>query len=1100
MALRDGTWTIVFTDLVGSTEQRTRLGDDMADDLRREHDAIIANAIASHDGEIVKGTGDGVMAAFAGAAEALACTVVIQQGMDRRNRRNASAEPLTVRIGISLGDARLDGGDLYGTSVVEAARLCDLAGSGGILCTDVVKVVAGSRAVQDFESVGALELKGIPDPVPTSRVGWTPVDTADATPDQPPLPPGLDPGTRFAFVGRDEPLELIVNLWKRAMEGERGVVLLAGEPGIGKTRLATELAKRAHEQGATVLFGRCDDELGVPYQPFVEAITWDTDHAAPELLGERLGRYGGELTRLVPDLPERAPGLPAPLQSDPETEQYRLFEAVTGWIAAASRDAPMLLVLDDLHWAAKPTLLLLRHVVSSGEPMRLLVVGTYRDTDLDRMHPLSEALADLRRREDVSRVSLTGLDAGGVVDFLERTAGHELDDNGRALAAAIHAETEGNPLFVGEVIRHLAETGRVYERDGRWTTDDPSAVGIPEGVREVIGRRLSRLSEEANETLTLAAVIGRGFELDVLVGIGDADEDAVLERLEGALEARLVREVGVGRYQFSHALVRSALYDEVRPTRLARLHRRIGETIEALHAKHLDRHLGELAHHFSRGVTGDPTQALEYCRRAGEHALNQRAPDQAVDYFEQARELLDDNDVEDERLRVELLLGLGIARCRAGVAGYREVLLEAGALAEQAGDTELLVRAALANNRGFFSSVGDVDAERVQMLRTALDALGEADSLERARLLANLSGEIVFSEPLDARRAINDEAVAIARRLDDPATLAHVLVTRSVALWEPSTLQERLEITRENIDVTDGLQDPYVQFFACWYRHAACTEAGDGEELAVLAPRLERLAEESGQSTPRWMELFTRSGRHVAAGDHAIGEELMAEQLEVGERAGEPEAVFFYGVLLFAIRRHQGRLAEIVDLARIAVAESALTGIDVMLGITLLASGEAPEARELFDRIAVDDFADIPHDQNLNSLMWAFAMMAHGLDDRARASRLFEMLEPYGDELVYNGLVSWGSVAGAIGLLAVTLGDLDLAIANFERGAELEARVGHHANAAHTQLWWAEALRSRNGAGDAQRARELLERVATAAATLGLTPVSERSAMLLAES
>ena len=762
-------------------------------------------------------------------------------------------------------------------------------------------------------------------------------------------------------------------------------------------------------------------------------------------------------------------GFPEALQSDPETEQYRLFEAVAGWLAALSRDTPVLLVLDDLHWAAKPTLLMLRHIVSSPEAMQLLVVGTYRDTDLDRTHPLGEALAELRRREHVARVSLVGLDEAGVVDFLESTAGHGLDADGVTLAHAIHAETEGNPLFVGEVLRHLAETGRIYEKDGRWTSDDPSNVGIPEGVREVIGRRLSRLSDDANETLTLAAVIGRGFELPILVGISELEEDRLLELVDEAVEARLVREVGVGRYQFSHALVRSALYDEVRPTRLARLHHKIGETIEAVHATRIDRHLGALAHHYSRAASGDPTKALEFCRRAAGHALDQRAPDEAVTYYEQARELIDDAEIDDPRLLCEILSGLGVAQRRAGVPGYREVLLEAGRGAERAGEVDLLVQATLDNHRGFFSTVGDVDTERVEMLRTALERLGDEDSPERARLLANLSGEVVFAEDLAGRRAINDDALAIARRLEDPATLVHVLISRSVALWDPSTLDERLVLTAESIGIADALGDPYLQFFASWYRHATCVEHAEGAELAMLGPRLEHLASEVGQSAPIWMDVFTRSGRAASAGEHELAEELMNAQLEVGGRAGQPDAVFFYGVLLFAVRRNQGRLDEIVDLARVAVDDSAIAGVEVMLGVTLIETGQLDAAREVFDGIAAD-LATLPANQIWTSILWGAAVMVHTLDLTEHAALVREALESHSDQLIYSGLVSFGAVASTLGLLSLTLGEHDAAIDYFARGAEMEERVGDQANLAHTQLSWAQALLERGAEGDAARA------------------------------
>lgn len=222
------------------------------------------------------------------------------------------------------------------------------------------------------------------------------------------------------------------------------MALLSGEPGIGKTRLAAEIARFAYDEGATVLFGRCDDELGVPYQPFVEALAFVVEQYDPEPFTAAMGRHAGELTRLFPGLAEHVPDLPAPMNADPETAQYRLFDAVTGALRAGAAARPILFVIDDLHWAAKPTLLMLRHVAATVDPARLLIVGTYRDTDLYRAHPLTEVLADLRRLDGVERLSLTGLEATQVIELLERIAGHDLDDNGRALARMIHDETEGN--------------------------------------------------------------------------------------------------------------------------------------------------------------------------------------------------------------------------------------------------------------------------------------------------------------------------------------------------------------------------------------------------------------------------------------------------------------------------------------------------------------------------------------------------------------------------------------------------------------------------------------------------------------------------------
>ncbi len=376
---------------------------------------------------------------------------------------------------------------------------------------------------------------------------------------------------------------------------------LAGEPGIGKTRLATEAARAAHAEGGTVLFGGCDEDVGLPYRPFVEALRHYVAHAPDAVLAAHVRAHHGELVRLVPELAQRVSDLPAPQVAEAETERFLLFEAVTGLLAAASQESPIVLVLDDLHWAGAPELLLLKHLVRSAEPMRLLVIGTYRDTDLSRTHPLTAVLADLRRESGVERVALHGLDDAAVETLVAAVARHDLDDALVALAHAIRRETEGNPFFIGEVIRHLSESGALFQEGGRWTYRGAiTALGIPEGVREVIGRRLGRLSEATTRILGLAAVIGRQFDLALLAKIAETSEDAVLDALDEATAAALVAEVRGGDEQFAfrHALIRTTLYEELSAPRRARLHQRVGEALEELVRTTPGARIEELAYHW----------------------------------------------------------------------------------------------------------------------------------------------------------------------------------------------------------------------------------------------------------------------------------------------------------------------------------------------------------------------------------------------------------------------------------------------------------------------------------------------------------------------
>ena len=332
------------------------------------------------------------------------------------------------------------------------------------------------------------------------------------------LPTALVVDEQVPFVGRRAERARLIERWKDAASGRGGIALLSGEPGVGKTRLAAELARAAHDDGGIVLYGRCDEELGVPYQPFVEALRPFVAACAPEDLAEHAAPYGGDLARLVPQLAERIPDLPEPLHADAETERARQFDAVTSFLANIAATAPVLLVLDDLHWAAKPTLLLVRHLARSDAVPSLLVVGTYRDTDLGRAHPLADMLADFRREVPTERISLQGLDGDEVAEFLAAAAGHELDADGERLARRVHAETEGNPFFLSQVLNHLAESGVVVQEDGHWVRGPAAdAIGIPEGVREVVGRRLGSLSDDTNAVLTVAAVVGREFDHDIVV-------------------------------------------------------------------------------------------------------------------------------------------------------------------------------------------------------------------------------------------------------------------------------------------------------------------------------------------------------------------------------------------------------------------------------------------------------------------------------------------------------------------------------------------------------------------------------------------------------
>ncbi len=504
------TITMLFTDVVDSTTLYERYGPDATNDVRRAQFVALRTAVAAHRGDVVKSTGDGLMVAFASAADAVACAVDMQQALARV--RQADRRAPATRIGISVGEATREDDDWYGPPVVEAARLCQGAAGDQILASSIVASLVGPRGTHEFVDLGERELKGFTTPVAVREVVWAPTVGAVA------LPYPATAAREGPFLGRAEQTATLLDAWRAVASGERGLVFVSGEPGIGKTRLVAEVAAVAHAEGGQVLWGRCDDELSIPFQPFVEALAGYIDAVSAEDL-ERLDP-APDLLRLVPELKDSLPALGPPLSADADIERLRMFDAIVGFLTAAAHTAPTLLVLDDLHWATKPTVILLKYLVDAGRtPPGLLIACTYRDTDLDRTHPLSAALGDIRRSTESARISLGGLGLAEVAAFAEALGGTD------AMAGAVHGETEGNPLFVGEVLRHLAETD--------WVADEH---GIPEGVRDVIGRRLSRLSERANRVLASGAVMGQEFDLTILEAVAEPDDaGVVLDALEEAV-------------------------------------------------------------------------------------------------------------------------------------------------------------------------------------------------------------------------------------------------------------------------------------------------------------------------------------------------------------------------------------------------------------------------------------------------------------------------------------------------------------------------------------------------------------------------------------
>jgi serine/threonine protein kinase len=528
------------------------------------------------------------------------------------------------------------------------------------------------------------------------------VDTGKGEPTKEVSATTENPLYRRVFVGRESELRQLQSAFDSAASGQGALMMVVGEPGIGKTAICDQLRTYVTLRGGKTLLGHSYEEgsLSLPYLAFVEAMRSYVLSREVKDLREELGTGAADVARIVSEVRDKLKIKPRP-KGDPEEERYRLMQAVTGFLSNAANVQPLLVVLEDLHDSDKGTLDMLTHISRNLSGARLLIVGTYRDVEVDRSHPLSAALAELRRVSTYGRVLLRGLNADEVRRMLDGITREEIP---WTLAEAVHRQTEGNPLFVQEVVRFLVEEGLLSKQDGRYrpTRDTPLEMSIPEGLRDVIGKRLSLISKECNQLLSVAAVIGRDFRLEVLNKVSGLTEDEVFSALEEAKKAAVIEErAGVGAavtYRFAHAFFRQTLYEETIAPRRIRLHQQVARALEEIYASRLEEHAVELAEHFSHSSdSADLEKAVSYGEMAAKRALDVYAYGEAVRLLDQAIKVQEILDPEDNIRRCDLLLELCDALYL--VVDTRRILeVEAPAafsLAESLGDGSRAVHACI---------------------------------------------------------------------------------------------------------------------------------------------------------------------------------------------------------------------------------------------------------------------------------------------------------------------------------------------------------------------------------------------------------------------
>jgi hypothetical protein len=850
------------------------------------------------------------------------------------------------------------------------------------------------------------------------------------------------------FVGRERELEEMRALLEDALGGRGHLLLLTGEPGIGKTRTAEELATYAQVRGAQVHWGRCHEADGAPaYWPWSEAIRSYVRNADPVGLAWQLGREAADVAQIVPELREVVGDIEEPPELEPEQARFRLFDSVGTFLRGASESRPLVVILDDLHWADEPSLLMLRFIARQIADSGLVLVGTYRDVELGRHHPLAETLSQLAGIEHTRRVALRGLDADGVGRYIEMTAGSEPPPG---LAEAVRDQTAGNPFFVAEVVRLMASEGRFGPAAG----DAGWELAIPQGVREVVGRRLDQLSEHANEVLRFAAVCGREFDLDVLDRVCDRPHEEIVGVIDQAVGARLVTESRrePGRYSFAHALVRDTLYAEVPTSQRLQINREIAEALEQIHADDLDSHLSELAHHFLEAASpGETSRAVDYAQGAARRATEGLAHEEAASLYRKALDALELEPSPDPETRFDLLLELGDAQIRAGrLADARATLDRAAPEARALGDPDRLARVALSTT--LTSEAGVVDEPQIALLEEVLAAIGEEDSAVRSQLLSGLAQGLYWIDAAGRSSDLGLESLEMARRVGDPEALATALTRRQFTTGVGiEATHQRLAESEEMHDLAKRLGDLELELRAHVYRLRDYLELGNIPEVDRNLAAYERLARELRQPQFLWHIPLLRGTRALIDGRFADAEQLMAEARAGGERAQEPVSAMFFVIQDLLLRRHRGSDADrqhiqdlLPGLGELVERYPTIPAWRCSLASIHAELGNEGEARTVFEQLAGEGFESLPRDAQWLISLTTLGETAAFLGDAARAERLYELTQPFNGMTIVAGRAAacYGPVERVLGLLAATIGHTSDAERHLSSSLALSERMG----------------------------------------------------------
>jgi class 3 adenylate cyclase/tetratricopeptide (TPR) repeat protein len=994
---------VLFTDMVGSTQLRSHLGDDRADALRRDHDEILGSAVTAHGGRVLRWTGDGIKADFPTASAAFAAALQMQREVTDYAGRARNVSPFQIRIGVSAGEVVLEGNEAHGIAVIEAARLEPMADPGGILATELAQRLARRRVEADFEEVGTFTLKGLDEPVDVVRVLDRSVLDGTRV-----LARSLVSDRRFPLVGRTAEVALALDAWGAVRQGAAATVFVDGPAGIGKSRLVRQIADRTHSDGAAVLAGSCDSDLAVPFEPF--AMAFAEVAGIDDELGRAVASGTGALGALFPARRRDR------MEDAGAADRFELFEAVVALLERLAEAHPVVLVLDDLQWATTPTVQLLRHVLRRLEDTPVLVLGTYRTDEVEAGHPLHALLAERPTTEPVTAVHLQGLDAGNVAELVAARVPAAPAGRVDAFARRLHDESAGSPFFTCELLHHLTTTGELTALvlDG-----EDASLPLPDSVRDVVEQRLARLPHGADEVLSAAAIIGASFDLELVAEVCHLDEADALDRCEGLARMALVQEAGAGRFAFGHALVRTTVLDRLSASRRVLAHRQVAQAIEAQGGAEHD----ELAHHWLQAGVED--KAYESLERAAERDLEALAFESAVERFQALIDYHQDDPTGDATARARAWLGIGLARRALGQQEFLAAIEQAGRLGRRLRSADLLAEAAIASiwPGNFFVTAGRTETALVELCEDALPYLTDTDP-RRSRVLSTLAAHLSFDPDRDRRLGLLREAEEIARRLGDPEMIGTALVAEHLALWDPTTVARRGEIAVEVARMARSSGDAQLEFFGGFLQAFAAVEHG---RLDEARDRLARLAGAVTAAQNVYFEfLVDRLAVTLDVFTGAPDAQARVDDLARRYAGTYADTTGTWAIQSGYLARTEGRLAEVIPTVRAMVEGEGVSNWQSAFGLALVAAGEREEANEVLDLL------DPPLDYFWLGTTQAAAELATELGRADKLPGYFATLLPHRDLV---GITASGSLC--IGLVVTTLGQVARALGEHEQAIEL---------------------------------------------------------------